>query len=319
MSQSPYHLAKTFKRLKACSYEGVRGVMRIESGVSGPTLGITACTHGNEPSGLALIDYLLSDIQIERELTCGTLYLIVNNIRATEAYFDAATEEEGRRARYVDVNMNRLPKDALQSTSGAYEIQRVKELYPIWERFEFGLDVHSTLEKSDPMIISRGGEFHRDLVKGFPIRTLISNIDAVQIGKPAFSFYGAPAAKVFAIEAGQHTENESFERACACVLALLENLAMFPGVPAGGLYEYNEYYVERSIVFPDLSYDLIKDFKSLDPIREGELLAASTEGKEVRAPFDGHILMPTSRRGAEKDITEEVAFLSRPVQVHRAG
>lgn len=310
-----------FKQFKRLEHQGIPGVLRIESAKPGPILGITACTHGNEPSGLALFDHLLNEKNIEKELLCGTLYLAVNNLEATEKFFMAATEEEVRRSRYGDVNMNRLPEGTLHHADATqYEVKRARELYPIWQQFEIGLDIHSTLDQSEPMIISGGEGFPADIVHGFPIKTLISNIDRVQIGVPAFAFYGGlgSATKVVAIEVGQHTDPQSFERAAHCAVSLLQNLAMVSGSPPAVTREYAEYYIEDSLIFPDTSFDFIKDFKPFDPIMKGEVLAKNPEGIEIRALFTGHLIMPTSLRGAEKDITEEVAFISLPARIHQA-
>lgn len=309
-----------FKRFKEMQYQNVPGVMHIDSEKPGPVLGITACTHGNEPSGLAIFEYLLREKNIEKELKCGAVYLVVNNICATEKFFEAKNEKDVRKSRYCDVNMNRLPKEVLQLVDDTrYEVTRARELYPIWERFTVGLDVHSTLDPSEPMIISKGGEFHQDLVHGFPIKKLVSNIDGVQIGSPAFAFYGGLGSetKVFAIEAGQHTDPKSFERAAICAVSLLENLNMLPRTQQPVAMEYDEYYVDDSIVFSDISFDFIKPFKTYDGIRVGDLLAQNAKGEKIQAPFDGHLIMPTSRRGADKDISEEVAFISRPVKVRQ--
>lgn len=315
----PYSVLKHFKEVQC---EGITGVMRIESGKPGPVLGITACTHGNEPSGLAIFEYLLNEKNIEKELKCGTLYLVVNNIMAADRFFNATNEEEIHKSRYCDVNMNRLPEETLsQEDDTRYEVSRTRELYPIWKRFEFGLDVHSTLELSEPMIISRGGEFHADLVRGFPMRKLISNIDRIQIGIPAFAFYGGleSETKVFAIEAGQHTDPSSFERATACAVSLLQNLNMLSSTQQPAPMEYDEYYIDGSIVFPDVSFDFIKNFKPYAEIHKGDLLARNTKGEEIHATINGHLIMPTSKRKEEKDISEEVAFISRPVKIRRAG
>ncbi|MDO8451564.1 MAG: succinylglutamate desuccinylase/aspartoacylase family protein [bacterium] len=310
-----------FNQLVTSFIDGVAGVIRIDSGKPGSILGITACTHGNEPSGLAIFEYLLKERNIEKELRCGTLYLVVNNIQATKRFFDATSEEEIRKSRYCDVNMNRLPKNTLElENDSRYEVMRFQELYPVWKRFEYGLDVHSTLDPSEPMIISRGGEFHSDLVRGFPIKKLISNIDKVQIGIPAFAFYGGleSKAKVFAIEAGQHTDPISFERASVCAVSLLQNLNMLPSTQQSIAMEYNEYHIDDSIVFPDISFDFVRDFESYEEIHKGELLALNTKGEEIRSAVDGHLIMPTSRRGADKDISEEVAFISQPVKIRSA-
>lgn len=315
-------LFSIFNRFKEAQYRGVSGVMCIESGKPGPVLGITACTHGNEPVGLAVFEYLLNELHIEQTLISGTLYLVINNYKATEKFFRSSSEDQIRKSRYCDINMNRLPRNALVLTDDkCHEIQRVQELYPIWQCFTYGLDIHSTTALMDPMIISRGGVFHSKLMRGFPIEVLVSNIDRKQIGIPAFAFYGGldKDIPVFAIEAGQNAEPATFERAIRCTKALLQNLKMLHGVPDTGINikEYREYHIDGALLFPDVSFDLIKSYRSYDSIRKGEVLARNAEREEIRAPFDGHLIMPTSRRGSEKDISEEVAFISRPVKIRR--
>ena len=82
------------RNFKKSTCDGVSGVMRIDGPKPGPGLGITACTHGNEPSGLAIFHHLLNDLNIKETLECGTLYLVVNNIEAAEAFFADTTEDE---------------------------------------------------------------------------------------------------------------------------------------------------------------------------------------------------------------------------------
>lgn len=306
-----------FNKLTTSVTDGVYGVIKIDSGKPGPVLGITACTHGNEPSGLAVVDYLLNEINIEKKLEHGTLYLVLNNICATEKFFRATSEAEIRQSRYCDVNMNRLPKNTLElKGESRYEVLRAQDLYSIWNRFEYGLDIHSTLDPSDPMIISRGGEFHPELVRGFPIVNLISNIDKIQIGIPALAFYGGinSSTKAFVVESGQHSDPESFKRATVCAISLLQNLNMLPHTGVSIDMEYDEYHIDASIVFPNNSFDFVENFKSYEVIHKGDLLARNLVGTEIRSTMEGHLIMPTSRRGADKDISEEVAFVSLPVK-----
>ena len=324
MLKIPHQLKKILEQFKASVVDNVSGVMCIKAQNPGPVLGITACTHGNEPSGLAIFSHLLNEMDIASTLQCGTLYLVVNNIEATENFFRSATEQEISEARYKDVNMNRLPNDVLTTIEDRrYEVIRTQELFPIWRQFTVGLDIHSTTMPTIPMIISRGGKFVliEGLIRGFPIDILISNIDQIQIGIPAFAVYGGIKNEipVFSIEAGQHTEIESFERAVRCSVSLLQNLGMLPGVPNVQVGEYKECCVGDSIRFADLSFDFISDFKSYDIVSAGQLLAQGSVGNEVRAPFDGHLLFPIAKRGEDKDISEEVAFVSHPVQIRRVG
>lgn len=320
MQYSLESLKDTFEQFSNSPYDGVQGVLKFESAVPGPVVGITACTHGNEPAGLATFQYLIETLRIADQLKKGSIYFVLNNIAATEQFFEATTDEERRSTRYVDTNMNRLPKDVeLLKDDLRYEIRRALELLPIWRQFTVGLDIHSTHVPTKPMIISRGNDFSaiEKLIFNFPITNLISNIDTVQVGIPAFALYGAKEINtpVFAVEAGQHTLKETFERACICTESLLRNLGMIEGHSQDTRSDFQEYVVEGSVVFDDISFDLVKDFQSYDSIQKGDLLARSTNGQEILAPFTGHILLPTNRRGANKDISEEAAFLTRPAQI----
>lgn len=324
MDQIPIHLKLTLEMMKAQTHDGVSGVLKIDSGVPGPTLGITACTHGNEPSGLAIIDFLLGEFDISSKLQCGTVFLVVNNIEAADRFFAAKTPKKIEKARYVGVNMNRLPRNTmLLSDDSQSEIKRSLELRPIWNQFTVALDIHSTTSDTGPMIISRGKNFDRikDIVRGFPIKVLISNIDEIQKDVPAISFYGPTSGTIpaFAIEAGQHTKPESFEIACSCAIATLQNLSMIPGTPETSIDEYEEYEIVDSIFFDDMSWDFVDEkFESLAPkIIARQLLAKNKTGKELRAAIDGHLVLPSGRRGKEKDITEENSFISLPMQIRR--
>ena len=100
------------REFKKSTCDGVSGVMRIDGPKPGPVLGITACTHGNEPSGLAIFHHLLNDLRIKEALKCGTLYLVVNNI--TQLGILCGHNRRWYRSRKM--NMNRLPKDVMSST-----------------------------------------------------------------------------------------------------------------------------------------------------------------------------------------------------------
>lgn len=314
-------MEEVLAKFKKSICDGVPGVMRIDGPRRGPVLGITACTHGNEPAGLAIFQSLLTDVNVRETLRCGTLYLIVNNIKAAEKFFACKTEEEWPGCRFVKIDMNRLPKNVLTSVDQSYEVLRTCELHPIWKRFTHGLDIHSTTMPTKPMIISRGRNFNRisRLVRGFPIKVLISNIDNIQRGVPPFAFYGESGSDVpvFGIEAGQHTNPHTLRRARSCALALLQNLGMLTGTPKVRIREYQEYEIVSSIMFQDKSFDFVKDFGTFDEINKGDLLARGLNGKEMKATRSGHLIMPTDKRKEKKNIVNEVSFISLPVRIRR--
>mgnify|MGYP001563518954 FL=1 len=221
-------------------------------------------THGDEPAGLAAVEYVIEHILPNKRLLRGSIFLVLNNARAAERYFGAESEEEARQTRFVNTNMNRLARAALEEASSVtYEVVRVKELEDIYEQFDVGIDIHSTAQESEPMIIVLGTEFPSAIVNGIPIQNVITNIDRVQIGKPVSHLYGRrknDAIRV-GIEAGSHENPETFRTAVATVKAVLGNLGMFAVDPDLDSQVYEEYEVFDSVRFPDESYSLTRLFE----------------------------------------------------------
>lgn len=307
-------LIKQFNFIKKSSYQGVNGVWKIQSGKPGPVLGITLHTHGNEPSGLAVLSHFREKFPLERHLKNGAVVFALNNILATEKFLAAKDDEEKKNSRLVDINMNRLPDDVMElgKNDPRYEVRRAQELKGIWGQFDVGFDIHSTTQKSDGMIINIG-TIHSRLIRGFPVTDIITNIENIQIYKPAVFFYGNGSTPVMGIEAGSHESSEAFSIAIACTEALLKNLQMIEGETVAGGREYNEYFVDGALMFPDASYSLVKPFPTYEIFTEGERIATNGQ-KDILAPFTGHsIFAPPGI--TVKDPREEVMFYLRPPRV----
>ena len=304
-------LFEVFESIKNSKYQGVLGVCEFDSRNPGPTLGITIQTHGNEISGLATLWYFLKVNQLEKLLKKGKVVFVLNNIKATERYFEAKTDEERSRARFVDVNFNRLPENFIESKNDlSYEILRAQELKKIWEIFDIGLDIHSTSQKSKPMIIAIH-KLQKDLIKGFPIDIVISNIENIQIGVPPTVFYGGKReVPVLAVETGSHEHQESFKIAIECVLSLMKNLNIIPGdTKLNSKNRYLLYEVVDSLVFPNDSYKLEKIYPIFSSISKGELIATGNDRK-IYSPISGCALFgPKQVRPHSTD--EEVLFFTK--------
>lgn len=321
-TQIPTHtdLRSEFSFAKGSSFNGVSGVWVVDSGKRGPTLGITMSTHGNEPSGLAALWYLRNHFGLEGKLERGKVIFVMNNVQAAENYFAACSiankkkrDLAKREARRVDYNFNRLPENVLSFKDDArYETRRAQELRPIWSMFDIALDIHSTSKDSDPIIIACDG-FREELVKGFPIEVIVTNIDKIQIGQPAISLYGKPGTiSAFGIEAGSHEDSTSFVCARECVLALMQNLGMIPATGARGTSQYREYRINGAVILPTEAYEMTQVFRQFEPIRKGQVLARGN-GTSILAETDGHALMGPPRTKPDF-FGEEMVFLSLPVR-----
>ena len=309
-------LKRSFRELCRSQVSGCRGVWAAHSRVPGPRVGITIMTHGNEPSGLAVYQYLRHKWKLEERLLRGSVYFILNNIAAAGRYLAIATsddEVEKRKTRFVDLNMNRLPEDVYQRQGDQrYEVLRTRELGYAWDRLDYGLDIHSTSQDTPPMVIALARSDKRMVVR-FPIEIVISNIDAVQQGKPASYFYGSQTAQVYGIEAGAHENESSFHMATVCTLSFLSALGFLPPGEMAEPVSQTEYRIFDSLLFPDGSYQLAKVFADFEPVSRGQVLAVG-DGGPLSADRDCFVLMGP-KTVKPTTIAEEVLFFADKLSV----
>ncbi len=309
-----YNLAffqEVFREFSASTVRKIPGVWIVDSHRPGPVIGLTVMTHGNEPSGLAMYHYFRHIYGLDKKLQRGVVYFILNNVKAAEQYLRAATrgdDEAKRRAQFVDINMNRLPSRALaRSHDRRYEIRRARELRPIWGKLEYALDIHSTTESTRPMIIALARSGIKAISR-FPIKTVITNIDAVQAGRPACYFYGKERAVVYAIETGGHELKSSFRCAITCGKTFLALLGLIPRGKLAKRKGQVKYRVFDSVWFPNGSYELARKLKNFQPIPKGTILARGDK-KPIVAETNCYALMPP-RTKKPATVTEEVLFLA---------
>jgi hypothetical protein len=246
----------------------------------------------------------------------------LNNIKAAESYFGALCIDDAdeqalirQAARYHDVNMNRLPVDTLELVDDSrYEIVRAQKLRPIWERFDFGLDIHTTKAVIKPMIIALG-DVSAEMYRGFPVDIILRNIENIQIGRPASYFYGKPGGTpILGVEAGLHEDPASFEMAASLVLNLLQNLEMLKDERKTTPRSYEEYFVNNSVFFPDESYELVREFNSFEQLKAGQIIA-SGDGQPIQVPATCSVVFPPPGVKRTAPLSDEVLFLSEPVKI----
>jgi hypothetical protein len=317
-------LQEAARGLAALSFGGIQGVYVIDSKKPGPLVAVSCCTHGNEPSGLVPIWSELRYQTFSRFLAAGKVAFILNNPVAAIKSFECASIEERSRCRFIDINMNRMPEDALEGPSGnAYEVLRLRQLMPLYKDVEIALDIHSTSQDSPPMILEIKN-FKADLARGFGISPLLTNISEIQVGLPIGYFIGGlnGSSPVVEIEAGQHFATSSFLRALRCAGAFLRNTGVmssdwsedwqFGGGGPGDEPALREYKIVSSVLFPDESFLLEEVFPDFGFVNAGDVLARG-QGSPIIAECAGHTFFATPQR-RPASIREEALFLSAPVR-----
>lgn len=299
--------------LEKATTEGIRGVYEVRGALPGPTMTVFMATHGNEPVGLYAFLHFHAYFQ-EHALEAGRLLFILSNPKAAQQYHQATTEEEQRLARFVDINMNRLPLGAHESSSSSYEIQRLQEIYPLLLQTNIAIDLHSTSLPSEPMLIPMGNASEK-LLKALPVETVISNVDKVIGNLFLISYVGgflSTSTESVLLECGLHEDPGSINNAVNAVKALLNayELHRFEGLQP---VPKKIYAMKTSVFFPHDSYSLVRDFGNFEPILQNEILATG-DGEHIMAPHEGHALF-AFKGGRPPSIAEEAMFLTSPAQI----
>lgn len=285
------NLRQVFEQVSAQTLEGIPGVIRIDGAEPGPSLGILAMTHGNEPAGLAAFYALLADGALARQLQKGTVYLILNNTAAGRKYFDEATDLSfTAHYRFIDQDMNRMPAPVDGRLPGSSsELDRVNQLLPLYRQFDAVLDLHSTSAASAPMLIEIDSSRAPLQVPG--IEVLIRNILPHLVGKALVSL--CESARGYVIECGSHEEPSSLLIAQEGVWRMLEAMGMV-SAESHAPSPLTIYTIYRAVIFPNESYSLERMLESFELLPAGTLLAQG-DGEPIRVERDSWVIMPPPR------------------------
>ena len=305
-------LQETFEFLKNSFIDNVQGCYCLDSKVEGPCVGITILTHGNEPTGLAAFKYFL-DHRISPQK--GKIIFVLNNIQATENYFQANSEKEREKCRFVDINFNRLPVDCLEIQSSDYEIKRIKELYPIYRKFDFGFDIHSTRTDPKATIINVSDDLGHGLFSGFPdeIEDIISNITKIQRGIPVSALFGGKDREIprLVIESGKHEDGSSFKTAIQCTLEFCINCGVLPkSIKERKKKSYKVYKVVKSVFFEDSSFETPREFEAFERLTEETVLGVNSNGDKIFSPIKGLTLFGSPKGDKPKTVDDEEFFIT---------
>ena len=170
-----------------------------------PHVWIGYFTHGNEPVGAKIMQYLIHEYQIHTKIISGSISFIPINTAASE-----------KKVRFIDHNMNRIRDTAFQSNS--QEHIRKKELTPFLETIDMFFDMHSTSKPSPCTIIT--DEQLLDTAKSF------ASCEEIRVGDmkqqwALISFFIKQGKPWFGIEAGSHNDEQWYQQWIINVLNFL--------------------------------------------------------------------------------------------------
>jgi succinylglutamate desuccinylase len=269
----------------------------------GATLIVIGGVHGNEPAGIAAARAVIGTI--DRAAIRGELLALIGNVRAAAA---------GRR--HLGHDLNRLWTEdhvaaarhlARAGEGGAPELHELVELAAAIDQAigrargpVYVLDLHTTSAPGFPFAVVGPTAEHRGFARAFELPGILGLEEALP--GVLTGYYGRRGCITLAIEGGQHTASATADNLAAIVTLALEAAGLVPAMPGaaaarghlarvrGELPPLIEVAV-RHPVRPEHAFRMEPGFANLQRTPAGTLLARD-RGGEIRAPFDGVVLLP---------------------------
>ena len=268
----------------------------FDSSCKGISLLVLGAVHGNEIAGKIAINRLINDINQKKIiLKKGRLVLVpVCNPLANK-----------NDVRQVEENLNRVMR--IHDTPQTYEQNLANEICPLIKKCDVLLDLHSTHCVDDVAFAFCDCPKEHNLklidvldvdyvLEGWPeIYANQSEIDDFSTEKTA-NDYGKSATT---LECGYHKGEKAGEIAYKAILNALLCFDMVDGDKPK--IRAKTHIMMKSFVMKENDGAFVKNFKHLDKVCKGDVIAIYENGENLVAPDDGYILLPNhdAKIGAE--------------------
>ncbi|HET7500260.1 MAG TPA: succinylglutamate desuccinylase/aspartoacylase family protein [Kofleriaceae bacterium] len=290
----------------------------------GPTLIVIGGMHGNEPAGIVAARTAIA--ALDRAAIRGDIVALVGNLRAcaagrrhlgrdlnrmwTDEQIAAARAAVAGPEPAADGAPERREVRDVRDAREAPEVPEVHELVELAGAIDaaigrargpvYVLDLHTTSAPGFPFAVVGSTAAHRRFAQAFQLPGIIGLEEALP--GVLTGHLGRRGCVTLAIEGGQHTTRDAADNLGAVVTVALEAtgvVAAMPGAEAarahlakvrGALPLLIEVTL-RHPVRPEHAFCMEPGFANLQRTAAGTLLARD-RGGEIRAPFDGVVLLP---------------------------
>ncbi len=279
---------------------GIDYVTRLDSGVPGPHVMVTAVVHGNELCGAIAVDHLFrNDIRPSQ----GTLSLGFCNIAAYQS-FDA---DNPTVSRYVDEDFNRLwTPEVLDGDRDSVELRRARELRPYMDGIDLLLDIHSMQHATAPLMMAGPLAKGRRLAKGVAVPETVVSDAGHAAGKRMRDYAGfgdeASEKNALLVECGQHWETACAEVAIEATYRFLVATGAIDQATAephlNGTTPPPQTFIEVSgpVTITSDDFRFVEDYHGLEVVAEAGTVIGHDGDTPVETPYDNCVLIMPSRR-----------------------
>jgi predicted deacylase len=278
---------------------GIEYVTTMESGAPGPHVLLNALTHGNEICGAIALDHLFREgIKPAR----GRITLVFANVAAYRA-FDRASPAASR---YVDEDFNRLwDKSVLEGPRASAELERARQLRPVYDGADLLLDLHSMQYATAPLMLIGMAAKTEALARKVGVPALMVRDKGHAAGPRLrdYAHFAAPDAPQVALlaECGQHWEKSAADVAIECAWRFLAATGVLtPGhaaeILARPVAPPKLITVTDTVTVASDDFRFTADYRGLEVITKAGSLIARDGGAPIRTPYDDCVLIMPSRR-----------------------
>lgn len=253
----------------------------------GLSLLVLAAIHGNEIAGVEALKRIIY------QLDKGEIKLLSGQLTLVPIANPMAYQKD---IRQIDENLNRVIK--MHENPISYEQKLANEICPLIAKNDLMLDLHSTHVQGDQpfAFCDYPDEYNTRLIKAIEVKSIVTgwpdiyqnNMDISDCSTEQYAHLCQKRGTT--LECGYHKDNASIELAYQSVLNVLKEFKMIEGE--------NNSHIEKetirleSYVVKEKEGSFTKDFRHLDRIKKDEVLAIYNDNTELKAPYDGYMLLP---------------------------
>lgn len=271
----------------------------------GPLVVAIGGMHGNEPAGVEAAQAIARKLERAHLPLRGRFLALAGNLGAL-----------ARGERYLERDLNRVfaPAEVLAWRRRVPEVECAedrerRELLEVLTRAlqtasgpPLVVDLHSTSADGAPFTVLSDSLANRRLARALPVPAILGLEERVR--GSLLELLGEWRVRALAFEGGRHEDPATVRHHEAALWILLVAAGALPAgsVPwlaearaeleeaARGLPDFVEIRYRHGVE-PERAFRMRPGFRSFQPVRRGTPLAEE-EGREVRAPFDGRVLLP---------------------------
>ena len=287
--------------------ESARIIDRVIGDLAGPTLILVGGIHGNEPAGVNAIRSVLGALRSSGAKVRGEIVAFAGNVRGLAGNTRYLSRDLNRMWTAEKVAAARAMREPQAENAELVELAgAIDEVIARSHGQVFAIDLHTTSASGVPFGVIGASLAHRAFARHFHLPGIVGLEEALE--GVLTSYLSTKGCVTMAVEGGQHASADAAVSLAAVVTIALHATGIVNAADRPELAQAEEYLVRARGTLPRLigvvsryaiepSPDAGQDFRmqpgfaNIQPTGRGTLIAKDQTG-EIRAPFDGLVLLP---------------------------